>query len=144
MLSGFDRLCCSRSFWPRSRALWNWRANLASASNYSSDFSSEMAGFSSLLLLAGNTEQTTAARMLIERGADVNAQNWMGQTALFRAATGSNTGMIELLAAHGADPNIRDRSSNCDRRFCRFIIAGRAFYICLAEDSCSQIPKAVR
>jgi ankyrin repeat protein len=47
--------------------------------------------------------------MLIERGADVNARNWMGQTALFRAGTGTNTGMIELLAAHGADPNIRDK-----------------------------------
>jgi ankyrin repeat protein len=47
--------------------------------------------------------------MLIERGADVNAQNWMGQTALFHAAIGTNTGMIELLAAHGADPNIRDK-----------------------------------
>jgi ankyrin repeat protein len=62
-----------------------------------------------LLLVAGNTEQTDKARMLIERGADVNARNWMGQTALFRAATGPNTGMLELLAAHGADPNIRDK-----------------------------------
>jgi ankyrin repeat protein len=62
-----------------------------------------------LLLLAGNTAQTDNARILIERGADVNAQNWMSETALFRAATGTNTGMIELLAAHGADPNIRDK-----------------------------------
>jgi uncharacterized protein len=61
-----------------------------------------------LLLLAGNTEQTDNARILIQRGADVNARNWMGQTALFHAATGTNTGMIELLVAHGADPNIRD------------------------------------
>jgi ankyrin repeat protein len=44
-----------------------------------------------LLVLAGNTEQTDKARMLIERGADVNARNWMGQTALFRAATGTRT-----------------------------------------------------
>jgi uncharacterized protein len=62
-----------------------------------------------LLLLAGNTEQTDSARILIERGADVNARDWMGETALFHAATGTNTGMIELLAAHGADPNIRDK-----------------------------------
>ena len=66
-------------------------------------------GDTSLLLLAGNTEQITAARMLIERGADVNSRDWMGQTALFRAATGTNTGMIDLLAAHAADPNIRDK-----------------------------------
>jgi len=33
----------------------------------------------------------------------------MGQTSLFRAATGMNTGMIDLLAAHGADPNIQDK-----------------------------------
>jgi ankyrin repeat protein len=62
-----------------------------------------------LLLLVGNTEQTDNARMLIERGADVNARNWMGQTALFPAATGTDAGMIELLAEHGADPNIRDK-----------------------------------
>ncbi len=62
-----------------------------------------------LLLVAGDTEQTANARLLIERGADVNARNWMGETALFRAATGTNTGMIELLTAHGADPNIRDK-----------------------------------
>jgi hypothetical protein len=62
-----------------------------------------------LLLTAGGTEQTDNARMLIERGADVNARDWMGRTALFHAAMGAKTGMIKLLAAYGGDPNIRDK-----------------------------------
>ena len=33
----------------------------------------------------------------------------MGRTALFHAAMGTKTGMIELLAAYGGDPNIRDK-----------------------------------
>jgi hypothetical protein len=54
------------TFWPRSRALWNWRANMASASNYSTDFSSEMAGFSLLLNTACEVETIDSLWPLLE------------------------------------------------------------------------------
>ena len=50
------------------------------------------------------------SHLLIERGADLNARDWMGRTPLFRAAFGVNTTMIDLLAASGANMNIADNT----------------------------------
>lgn len=54
------------AFWPRSRALWGWRANVAAASNYSSDFAGEMDGFSLLLNTAVEMETIDSLWPLLE------------------------------------------------------------------------------
>jgi uncharacterized protein len=72
--------------------------------------------------LAGNTPLIYAApfardtaELLIRSGADVNARGYNGATALLRAVErnwdlhpGPDPAMIELLLAHGADPNLQD------------------------------------
>ncbi|MGH9966363.1 MAG: hypothetical protein ACREBG_00805 [Pyrinomonadaceae bacterium] len=54
------------TFWPRSRALWNWRVNVATASNYSNDFAGEMEGFSLLLNTAWKLETIDSLWPLLE------------------------------------------------------------------------------
>lgn len=58
-----DRL---NDFWPRARALWSWRANEASRSNYASDFLEEMAAFSLLLNIASDLETIDSLWPLLE------------------------------------------------------------------------------
>jgi serine/threonine-protein phosphatase 6 regulatory ankyrin repeat subunit B len=50
------------------------------------------------------------ATMLIERGADVNAANKLGETALWRAVKGGRADVVEALLQAGADVNKADRS----------------------------------
>ena len=47
------------------------------------------------------------ARMLLERGADPNARQQLGYTALMECARGGRDDMASLLLAHGADPTLR-------------------------------------
>jgi ankyrin repeat protein len=51
-------------------------------------------------------------RLLIDRGADVNARDAMGQTALMRAAMNGASEVILLLLEKGADPSIRDQQGH--------------------------------
>jgi len=48
------------------------------------------------------------AKGLIDAGAKIDAKKNNGETALFDAAIHGHTGMVELLLAHGADPNIQN------------------------------------
>jgi ankyrin repeat protein len=74
------------------------------------------------------------ARFLIERGANVDATDWYGQTPLWAAVDVRNLDvngpdrdngidraaaleLIEILLAHGADPNARTREYPPERRF---------------------------
>ncbi len=50
-----------------------------------------------------------AAALLIERGADVNAFNRGGQTALHLAADRGADEVVRFLAEHGAEPDAKDR-----------------------------------
>jgi ankyrin repeat protein len=57
--------------------------------------------------LRGHTE---TAKLLIEKGADVNAKNNNGWTPLYAAAIGDHTETVKLLIDKGADVNVKDSS----------------------------------
>ena len=65
-------------------------------------------GFS-VLHLAAFFGQTDAARLLLDRGAEVDARGrgWMTGTALHSAASGNHEEIARLLLEAGADPNAR-------------------------------------
>ena len=55
------------------------------------------------LMTVARTDRIEAARLLLARGADVNArEHWRGQTALMWAAAQSQPAMVRLLIKHGA------------------------------------------
>lgn len=69
-------------------------------------------------------ESCQIAKLLIERGAEVNVRNLDGKTALHVALPRCETNMIKFLLKKGADVNMRDRYNhstidkvfiNCDR-----------------------------
>ena len=51
--------------------------------------------------------KTKVIQVLIDRGADLNARQHGGWTALHGAAQSGSRDIVELLLAHGADPNLR-------------------------------------
>ena len=60
---------------------------------------------------AARTGNVDAVRMLLDRGADVNArERYKGQTALMWAAAERHAAVVELLLERGADWKIRIRS----------------------------------
>ncbi|MGD8340318.1 MAG: ankyrin repeat domain-containing protein [Gammaproteobacteria bacterium] len=64
------------------------------------------------LMVVARTNQVEAARLLIEAGADVNrAETWRGQTPLMWAAAQGQPGMIRLLMANGAEPDVRSMAN---------------------------------
>lgn len=50
------------------------------------------------------------ARILLDRGADVNATDAAGRTALMYAVIRGDADVVEVLLAAGADPNVRSKS----------------------------------
>ena len=47
-----------------------------------------------------------AVRLLLDKGADANAQSKDGSTVLYYAIEGQNAEMVQLLLTHGANPNL--------------------------------------
>ena len=47
--------------------------------------------------------------ILLRERADVNAKNWLGETALSWAAVKGHVEIVKTLLAHGANPNIIDK-----------------------------------
>jgi len=57
-------------------------------------------------------EALEVARLLLEAGAQVNAQESFGQTAIYGAATNGWNTVVQLLAEHGADLDHKDSAGN--------------------------------
>jgi len=62
-------------------------------------------GFATPLYYAVSRQHVDAAKLLIDRGADVNAGSKVGGPPLMAAVAKSKLELITLLLAHGADPN---------------------------------------
>jgi len=58
-----------------------------------------------------------AVKMCLELGADINATNSMGLTALLGAANRGSNDIIEFLAAHGARLDVKDREGRTAQRW---------------------------
>ncbi len=48
-----------------------------------------------------------AVGLLLDKGADLNVRDGLGETALFRAIRGGRTEAVKLLLDRGADVNVR-------------------------------------
>jgi ankyrin repeat protein len=69
------------------------------------------------LMTAARTGKVEAARVLLDRGAKVDArEEWHGQTALMWAAAQRHPDMVRELLAHGADVNARSNFEKWERQ----------------------------
>jgi uncharacterized protein len=62
------------------------------------------------LMLSSRTGKPAAVKLLLDRGAQVNArETWQGETALMWAAAEDHPETVALLASRGADLNVRSK-----------------------------------
>ncbi|EGD83109.1 hypothetical protein PTSG_12072 [Salpingoeca rosetta] len=57
--------------------------------------------------------------LLLAHGADINAQNYRGHTALSQAASRGDESMVEYLLEHGAERAVKNRLGASPRRVAR-------------------------
>ncbi len=81
------------------------------------DVESPNADGQTALMVVARTSRADSARLLIARGANVNAvEKWRGQTALMWAAGQSQPAMVRALIAAGANVNARATTNNWARQ----------------------------
>ena len=81
------------------------------------DVESPNADGQTALMVVARTSRVDAARLLLQRGANVNAsEQWRGQTALMWAVAQKQPAMVAALIAAGADVNARSTVNNWDRQ----------------------------
>jgi len=64
------------------------------------------------LIVASREGQLEAVKLLVRKGADVNAVQTWGQSALMQAAREGNIAIVQFLVRHGANIKLRDRNGN--------------------------------
>ncbi|KAJ4256808.1 hypothetical protein NW762_008904 [Fusarium torreyae] len=64
------------------------------------------------LMLAAENGDVRSAKLLIERGSEINTASLYCRSALHRAIAGNNFDMVVLLLDNGADPNLRITSGD--------------------------------
>jgi len=62
------------------------------------------------LLTAAQSGQWAQVQSLIKEGANINAQNAQGQTALYWAADKGSAETVKFLVGHGANVNLADQN----------------------------------
>ncbi len=81
------------------------------------DVESPNADGQTALMVVARTGQVEAARVLLKRGAKVNAvEKWRGQTALMWAVAQGHSAMVRELIAQGADVNARSIVNDWSRQ----------------------------
>lgn len=68
----------------------------------------KVSGRVTLLMLASEWGDVETARFALHRGVVVDARDTSGMTALLKAAAHGHRDIVQLLLAHGADPEVRD------------------------------------
>jgi ankyrin repeat protein len=72
----------------------------------------DLIGRTSLIQISGDLKyQATVMRLLLDHGANINAQNHSGHTALITATLVKNTDAVKLLLENGANTMIRDNNN---------------------------------
>ncbi len=66
-----------------------------------------------------------AAQVAVELGADVNATDWNGDTALHTAASRNYTTLVRFLAEHGADLNVKNAAGRTPLALAKSAAAAR-------------------
>ena len=61
------------------------------------------------LLIAAKNGDINSVKVLIERGADVDARNWLGRTALHEAVLYKHIEIAKMLIENGADVDAKDK-----------------------------------
>ncbi|WP_051420631.1 ankyrin repeat domain-containing protein [Helicobacter pametensis] len=86
--------------------------------NRGADVNAKSYGETVLLKAAGKkVNDVTLAKVLLSNGADVNAQDTQGNTALYHAIMNKNGKMIKLLLDNGADMYIKNKRGDSPARF---------------------------
>jgi uncharacterized protein len=69
----------------------------------------KLGGTVPLLVVAASTGQPTIVKMLLDKGADVNATDPDGETALMSAVTSGNLEVVTMLIDKGANVQAKDK-----------------------------------